>query len=264
MAVAVALGCSLSQKDRSDDAAPSRAASRAPQAPAAAPALDRGGRAKAVLEKWNDALSKHDTAPLRDLYAESVQYYGRASSRDTVLEDKARALGQARDYSQTVTNVQVDDRGKEIRLRFEKSWVGGGRPGRATGLLTVAEAGGPLRITSESDETTDKRMQAAAAPSNCENAVESLVAATAPAKAMLSGPVDPAAGHRSNGTRIEDGPPSDSVYTVAVHESHDTHLATLGRFTVDPKTGVVKETMPVEATLKTDPGLVAKLQAVCR
>lgn len=95
----------------------------------------------------------------------------------------------------------------------------------------------------------------------CESLVIAVVASTAEATRLLAAPTNSPNGHRSQGLRIGSGPPDSALYSVAVHESHDDQLVTLGWWDVDPQSGLVtKDDEPQRA----DPALVAKMKTECR
>jgi hypothetical protein len=98
-------------------------------------------------------------------------------------------------------------------------------------------------------------------PGSCIELIYDLVASTAEARALLDGPTDPAHGHPSNGMR-EGTPNERGIAMVAVHESHETHLATLGWFEVDTTSGLVRDAMS-EKPIAGDPALAAKMVTAC-
>ncbi|HEU4539101.1 MAG TPA: hypothetical protein VFS00_33500, partial [Polyangiaceae bacterium] len=175
------------------------------------------------------------------MYGATVRFYGRELAGEAALASKRAAL--AKPYGQTLGAVRFD-RSDPARPRatFAKRWTGpGGAAGEAEAVLVFAREGGRWVVAEESDAKTEARH--APGGESCEGAVIGLVAATGPARALLEGPTDPAHGHRSNGLRLGSTPPETPTYAVAVHESHDTHLATLAWFEVAPETGAVRQTM---------------------
>jgi hypothetical protein len=243
-------------------AAAASASAAAPGAGGAAGADPEAEALRALARRWNAAHDAGDAEALRPVYAEKVTYYGRDLARDEVLRRKREAFG--RGYSQTVGAIGVDRSTPERpRATFAKHWAGrGGGPGRdVVGVLEFVRAGGTWVVAKESDRTTEAPRRGAL--NACVDEVVGAVMSTREARAMLGGPTDPAHGHTSNGLRVAPREPGDATYSVIVHESHETHLATLGIFEVDPKTGVVRETLPDERKVETAPERVAGVKAAC-
>ncbi len=215
----------------------------------------------ALVRTWDAALNARDAEALRPVYGASVRFYGRDLAREAALGVKRAAL--AKPYAQALGAVRLDRPDPaRWRARFDKRWTGpGGAAGEVEAVLVFANEGGRWVVVEETDAKTEARRPPAG--ESCEDAVIDVVAATAPARALLEGPTDPAHGHRSNGLRLGSTPPESPTFAVAVHETHDSHLVTFAWFEVDPKTGAVRQSMPDERAVPAPPELAAKVRAAC-
>jgi hypothetical protein len=210
-----------------------------------------------VVEAWTGALNAHDTDTLKRLYAKEVDFYGHHMSIDRVIAQKTQALKQAPDYRQWVENISTEQLGSDqYRVTFDKSWEISGKKSTVRALLQVHKTVRSYVITLESDAKAQAQTNAA----SCLDAVMALVISTKEATVLLNGPTDPDGGHTTNGLHFGSIPPESKDYAVAVHESHEDHLATLGWFEVDPKTGkVTHDEQPISA----DAQKAAKVRQLC-
>jgi hypothetical protein len=252
-------------------AAAPAAPAAAPAAPAAAPvAADsrkvdpREAEIVAVVKRWNDALATRDASLLKTVYGAQVRLYTKAVDRDAAIKAKAAALAAAKDYTQSISAIEVDLRAADRpRASFQKKWTANGKEQTVVGSLVLAKEAGSWVVVEESDAKTDeRRARAAASQDSCEALVIGVVSSTPKAASLLAGPTDPAGGHSSNGLRIAGGPPESPTFGVAVHENHPDHLLTLAWFEVDPKTGKVTDSLDGEEQ-KADPALVQRMMAAC-
>lgn len=217
----------------------------------------------ALTRKWNDALAKRDADALKPLYGAKVRLYEDAVDRDAVVKRKAAAFATAKDYTQSISALEIDLRdAKKPKAAFDKKWTQQGKTSSVRGSLAFANEGGSWVIVEESDAKTDaKRARALSKTSAdaCEAAVFAVVESTARGKELLATPL----GAGSNwGMRFDNTPPS-TVYSVAIHESTPERLVTYGWFEVDAKSGVVKSTMPEDEVVRADAAAVAKMQKAC-
>jgi hypothetical protein len=243
----------------------------APGAPAAAPAAvaprkvdPREAEIVAVVKRWNDALATRNTSLLKTVYGAQVRLCTKAIDRDAAIKAKAAALAAAKDYTQSISAVEVDLRESDRpRTSFQKKWTANGKEQTVVGSLVLAKEAGTWVVVEESDAKTDeRRARAAASQDSCEALVIGVVSSTPKAASLLAGPTNPAGGHSSNGLRIGGGPPESPTFGVAVHENHADHLVTLAWFDVDPKTGKVTDSLDGEEQ-KAGPALVQKMMAAC-
>lgn len=249
--------------DAGAPAIPSLASSSSSSRPAARAAHPAEAELAAVAKRWNDALAKRDAQALASVYGARVQLYDKRVDRDLAIKTKAAALASARDYTQSITALEIDLRdGARPKAVFDKKWTANAKLQSVRGSLVFAKEGGQWVVVEESDAKTDERRARAATKDSCEALVIAVVASTPEAARLLNGPTNSAAGHASNGMRIGGGPPESAKYGVAVHENHEDRLVTLAWFDVDPKTGVVTDTID-DAPQKADPALVEKLKAAC-
>ncbi len=219
-----------------------------------------------VTQKWNDALAKRDANALESVYASKVRLYESNVARAAAIKTKATALGAAKDYTQSISNVEVDGPTTEHpKALFDKKWTQGGKEKSVRGSLVFTKENGHWMISEESDAKTDERReQAEKNKDSCEALVIAAVMNTEEGKRLLAGPTNAKGGHASNGLRLGGGPPEEPKYAVAIHENHSDHLATLAWFEVDPKTGVVTEQLDEDKALTvTDPAIVPRLKAAC-
>lgn len=102
---------------------------------------------------------------------------------------------------------------------------------------------------------------AEAAAGACEEAIADVVFGTEPAATLLRAPMPPDV---RMGMRVGARPPEQPVYSVAIHEVHSDHLATLAWFDVDPKTGAMIESGAGDRPLLVPPALGHRVVAACR
>lgn len=274
----VLLACDSRPIDQTPSPTPTTAPSAAPAMPLSKPqgtTTQTNTAAKpdpvenevlAVTRKWNEALAKRDAKALDGLYAKKVRLYLVDMPRENAVKAKADALEKAKDYTQSISFVEIDTRKKpEPKALFHKKWTANGKDSLVLASLTFTKEDGKWVIKDESDAPTDqRRARAAANAEGCESLVQKLVTSTAEAQALLNGPKDPAHGHNTNGTRLGGGPPESPTYGVAIHENHDDHVATLMWFDVDPKTGNVTTMLDPDKPLKADATLTDKVKAACK
>lgn len=241
----------------------------APAAPAPATADERKvdpreAEIRAVVKRWNEALATRSADLLKTVYGAEVRLYGKPLDRDAAIKAKSTALAAAKDYTQSVSAIEVDLRDPAPpRASFQKKWTANGKAQSVAGSLVLMKEAGSWVVVEESDAKTDAlRARAAARADSCEGFVVGVVMSTPKAARLLAGPTNPAGGHESNGLRIGGGPPDSPTFAVAVHENHAEYLVTLAWFDVDPKTGQVTES-PLGEAQKADPALVKKMIAAC-
>jgi hypothetical protein len=220
----------------------------------------------AATNKWNDALTRHDADALKNIYASKLRLYTIETTRDDAVKTKADAFKTTgKDYTQSISYLEVDVRKKaEPRAVFNKKWTAGGKEQQVRASLTFTKEAGKWMIKEESDAPSDqRRLRAAQNADGCEALVQKLASSTPEAKRILTSPTNPAKGHLSNGTRIGGGPPEQDKYSIAVHETHDDHYATLMWIDVDPKTGAMTSALD-DKPLQGSPDLVEKVKAACK
>jgi hypothetical protein len=105
---------------------------------------------EAVIARWNDAHTKHDTAELESMYGDSVFFYGLLLSRSECVKRKAGALAKSADYSQVVRDLHVERHDKD------RMWVAtftkvSTSQGKATSYLTTMTIDEHGLITAEND-----------------------------------------------------------------------------------------------------------------
>jgi hypothetical protein len=221
----------------------------------------------AVTKKWNDALAKRDSESLRALYDDKVRLYTTTTDRAGAVKAKAAAFTSAKDYTQSIGPVEVDLRDKnKPSASFEKTWTANGKTSKVLARLKFVKGGGggEYKITEESDNPSDARRKKASDPKSCEAAIVEVVSSVPSAKKILNGPTNPAAGHTSNGMRLDPHEDNPNIVAVAIHESHADHLTTLGWYDVDTQSGIVKETMPEDVVVTADPAKVTAMKAACK
>jgi hypothetical protein len=219
----------------------------------------------AVTKKWNDALAKRDSESLRALYDDKVRLYTTSTDRAGAVKAKAAAFTAAKDYTQSIGPVEVDLRDKnKPSASFEKTWTANGKTSKVLARLKFAKGGSDYKITEESDNPSDARRKKASDPKSCEAAIVEVVSSVPSAKKILNGPTNPAAGHSSNGMRLDPHEDNPNIVAVALHESHADHLVTLGWYDVDTQSGVVKETMPEDVVVTADAAKVTAMKAACK
>lgn len=236
-----------------------------PTAAGAAPKADPVEAEIATLTKtWNDALAKRDAKALEPLYAKNVRLYTVDMTHDKAVKTKADILGAAKDYTQSISFLEIDTRKKtEPRAFFHKKWTQGGKEQQVRASLVFAKEGGRWVIKDESDAPSDAlRMRAAQNADGCESMVQRLASSTPEAMRVLGGQTDPANGHLSNGTRIGGGPPDTPYYSIAIHENHTDRTVTMMWIDVDPKTGAMTDAIQ-NTPLQGSADLVERVRVAC-
>lgn len=246
------------------DAAPAASGATTPTASVAPKANPVEAELLALTKHWNDALAKRDAEALRSVYGANVRLYTNTVARDTAVKTKAAALASAKDYTQSLRAVEIDLRDRERpRATFDKKWTANGKESALLASLVFAKEDGKWVVVEESDVPSDqRRARAEANTESCEGLVVAVAASTPEGTRLLGAPTNPSGGHASNGLRVGGGPPESPTYSVAFHENHDDHLATLAWFDVDPKTGKVVNTND-DTVQAPDAALVAKMKTAC-
>jgi hypothetical protein len=81
-----------------------------------------------VLEQWNEAHDRHDSAALAAIYAPIVEFYGAELSGADCVKRKEAAIAAAPDYRQSVADVErapIDGNGGTF-IRFTKKTTSNG------------------------------------------------------------------------------------------------------------------------------------------
>ncbi|HYQ04944.1 MAG TPA: hypothetical protein VER96_39985 [Polyangiaceae bacterium] len=253
-------GCS--RKETSQATPVPTVSASAPSTTAAPPATAAQAQAtsEGAVDRWNDLHRARDAQGLAAIYADKVEFYGQQLPKQRVLAMKASAFEKAPDFTQSVSGLKITKPSADrARAEFTKSWTQGGKTSTTTAVLELSRTDGSFKVTKETDGPSEARKNAAA-EGGCEKAIIDLVLHTEPAKGMLMSPM-PA--DVRMGMRFGSEPPEQPVYSVAVHEVHEDHLATLAWYDVDPKTGTMSES-GTETHFQVDPTLAQKVVAACK
>jgi len=213
------------------------------------------------VDRWNDLHRARDVKGLAEVYADDIEFYGQRLPKQRVLALKTTAFEKAPDFTQSVSALKITRPSADrARAEFTKSWTQGGKTSSTTAVLELSRIDGSFKITKETDGPSEARKNRAT-ESRCENAIVDLVFHTEPARTMLLAqmPDDVRMGMRFG---IE--PPDQPVYSVAVHEVHEDHLATLAWYDVDPKTGAMSESGEGNPPLQVDAKLAKRVVAACK
>jgi hypothetical protein len=126
-------------------------ATAAPVAQAAGSLVDA---TNLVLRSWDDAHNRHDVGALRQLYAPTVDFYGKQLTVDAVVAAKARVFQKTPDFRQDLSALKFDDTANHVRASFAKAWFQNGK-GRTIGAsVEVARfSDGRLLIVKETDDS---------------------------------------------------------------------------------------------------------------
>jgi hypothetical protein len=218
----------------------------------------------AVTNAWNDALAKRNADALKPIYAKNVRLYTVQMPREQAVKVKADALKADKDYTQSISYLEIDTRKKaEPRALFHKKWTSKGKEQEVVASLAFAKEDGKWVVTEESDVPSDqRRVRAAQNADGCESLVQKLASSTAEANAILARPPNPSKGHLSNGTRIGAGPPEQTNYSIGIHENHSDRVVTLMWIDVDPKTGAMTSVID-DKPLKGASDLVEQVKKAC-
>ena len=106
----------------------------------------------AVVTKWNDAHVAHDAAALRALYASRVYFYDVVLDAAAAAARKKAAFAKANDYTQSVSDLHVHERGDRWVAKFTKRSTSAGKTAEQASVLYIAGD----RITAEMDALGDK------------------------------------------------------------------------------------------------------------
>jgi hypothetical protein len=185
-------------------------------------------------------------------------------TRDKAVSTKADAFKGIKDYTQSISFLELDTRKKdEPRALFNKKWTENGKESQVRASLVFAKEGGRWVVKEESDAPTDQRRQRAAQNADgCESLVQKLASSTPEATQILGSNPDPSKGHLSTGTRIGRGPPERASYSIAIHENHTDRIVTLMWIDVDPKTGAMTAAVD-DRPLHGSAELVEKVKTAC-
>ena len=66
-----------------------------------------------VVKRWNDALATRNAPLLTTVYGAQVRLYTNVVDRDAAIKTKAAALAAAKDYTQSISAVEVDLRAED-------------------------------------------------------------------------------------------------------------------------------------------------------
>jgi hypothetical protein len=261
------LACETTKVDPAPPAASSPAPTNAPVVtkPATPGKVDPVEEEVASVTKaWNDALAKRDAKALEPLYAANVRLYTVEMTREKAVKTKSDILGAAKDYTQSISFLEIDTRKKtQPRALFNKKWTQNGKEAQVRASLVFVNEGGKWVIKEESDAPSDqRRARAAQNADGCESSVMRLASSTPEAMRILGGPTDPAKGHLSNGSRIGGGPPEQATYSIGIHENHTDRIVTLMWIDVDPKTGAMTDGI-LNTPLQGSADLVEKVKVAC-
>ncbi|HEX4340067.1 MAG TPA: hypothetical protein VH062_29370 [Polyangiaceae bacterium] len=260
-------GCSRAPAGNESTSTPATsavaAASASPPSIATVPGSATPTDAKSAVEHWNALHAKLDAKGLASVYADPVEFYGQRLPKERVLAMKTLQFERAKDYAQSLEDLRITTPAPgRARAEFTKRWTQGGKPGSTAAVLELVSTPDGFLVTKETDGPSEALKNGLKKPGSCEAAVIALVIATEPAKGLLETPMPPGSGV-TMGLRIGGEPPEQPTYSVAVHEDHPDHLATMGWYDVDPKTGSMTDTTD-DQPCKTDPALSRKVVEACK
>lgn len=129
---------------------------------ATAPAPDAAKAAirtlKDVINEWNSAHVRHDARALEALYAPNVDFYGQKLTNVACAKRKEDAFAKSPDYSQSVTDLEVEvlDGGTSVLAEFLKTTR---TRGKTDNFLASLVIGPDLRIAAETDRTSEAHLK---------------------------------------------------------------------------------------------------------
>jgi hypothetical protein len=111
----------------------------------------------AVVEQWNTAHTKHDTAALSSLYDARVDFYGQALTSSQCVAKKKAAFDKDATYTQSFHDLKLttNEKGGLTRARFTKTSTSHGKSTDYPSTLIIDARG---LITVETDDVTDKNL----------------------------------------------------------------------------------------------------------
>lgn len=105
---------------------------------------------------WKDATEAGDIDDLMNYYGETVDFYGKQTSRSAVRNAKQDAFNKYDTMNITISNLRVtpDESGEKATAVFDKEWFFSGEKiyeGKVQSQFQLTKSGGSWRITSEKD-----------------------------------------------------------------------------------------------------------------
>lgn len=112
----------------------------------------------AVVDRWNEAHTKHDAAALASLYGARVQFYGKSVANADCVAAKKKALAADPTYTQSIRDLRLitpPKGGSVTSARFVKISTSRGKSTEYPSTLIIDGNG---LIIGETDDVTDKNL----------------------------------------------------------------------------------------------------------
>lgn len=128
--------------------------------PAQDPAMERQNQLISVVQQWNQAHNSVGMDVLKNLYASTVELYGKDMSNARAISIKNRQLTDTyRGFQQTVTDFSIQNLWDiNPRVDFLKTVTVNGKTDSFDAYLILEEAAGHWSIRVESDLSTEKKL----------------------------------------------------------------------------------------------------------
>ena len=117
---------------------------------------------KTLANQWDQAISNQDLRTLSGLYAESVNVYGKSSTRKEVLKGKLDFYLKYPNYSQIiVTDIKVEKLdASQYVTSFTKQYTLNNSVLEVVAYLYFSNTSGAWKIIKETDDITEKHVSA--------------------------------------------------------------------------------------------------------
>ncbi len=235
---------------------------------------------KEQVQKWNECLAKRDLKTLSSFYADTVILYGIRVSKKEAIESKQKFLTKYPDFTQSITG---DIRAQQIKdetytVFFPKKSIYNGKASLVEGRMTFSKISDEWKITTESDDVTDKRLSDPEREfDTCLDVVIRIVS-TSPLYLQKTKGLEEVVvknGGTGFGLSLESSPEPESedafeyseTYDFNVHETYTDRIHVVARFSFNPKEGILYEYDVVNdayTPIEFDKKLLETMAEICR
>jgi ketosteroid isomerase-like protein len=235
---------------------------------------------KEHVQKWNECLAKRDLNTLSSLYADSVMLYGANVSKTKAIETKQKFFTKYPDFTQSITG---DIRAQQIKdetytVFFPKKSVYNGKASLVEGRMTFSKISDEWKITSESDDLTDKRLSEPDREFNTCLDVVIRIVTTSPLYIKKTKGLEDAViqnGGTGFGLSLESSPEPESedafefseTYDFNLHETYTDRIHVVARFSFNPEERVLYEYDIVNdayTPIEFNKELISKMENLCK
>lgn len=121
-----------------------------------------------IVEQWNEAHNNRDTKQLKQLFSDEVDYYHKVINKEEVVAAKQKYFDKHPNYKQQIiSKITTEEIGKDTyRCSFTKRVTQDKKSSDYPAYLLILKDIDEWYITAESDEITDKNLDASKRKSN--------------------------------------------------------------------------------------------------